>query len=308
MPSSKRILVTGGAGFIGSHLVDRLLHDHHEVWVIDDLSHGKVENLSDSAHLIVAGISQISEIPELNNNQTFDIIYHLAAQADITTSLIDPIADAQINIIGTLQVLAWAFHQKNTQFIFASSCAVYGDPEQLPVTESTPVNPISPYGIAKYSSERYIRAFCELRQIPYIIFRFGNVYGPRQASDNEGGVVSIFTDRLLRGEPCAIFGDGHQTRDFVYVHDIVQALVMAQRTKENHLIQLSGQKPISIIELYQKIGQLTNCSTKPNYASPRSGEVKHIYLANQFAHKTLNWQPQYSIDEGLTEVIGFFRK
>lgn len=308
MPSSKSksILITGGAGFIGSHLAESLLAEGHNVWIVDNLSTGKLENIPAGAELIRQDITGLEAAYTQLSKLRIDTVYHLAAQADVATSLRFPDQDARVNILGTLKVINFVHDYKIRKLIFSSSCAVYGDPIELPLLETSAVQPIAPYGIGKLASEHYIR-FAGLNYgFVYTIFRFGNVFGPRQSCGNEGGVVAIFADRMVKKQSCTIYGDGLQTRDFVYVKDIVYALHLALESGDNQLLGISGQKEETILSIHNQLSRLTGNTLPPEMQPARAGDVYKIFLSNSKAREKLGWKPTWELEAGLKEVADFF--
>ncbi|MBP7461161.1 MAG: NAD-dependent epimerase/dehydratase family protein [Candidatus Delongbacteria bacterium] len=309
MPSfeQKPVLITGGAGFIGSHLAEALLAEGRPVWIVDNLSTGKEENIPAGAQLIQHDITELETIHDRLGELQIDTVYHLAAQADVNTSLRFPDQDARVNILGTLKVINFVRDFNVRKLIFASSCAVYGEPVELPLTEESATAPISPYGIGKLASEHYIRFAGAHYGFAYTIFRFGNAFGPRQSSGNEGGVIAIFADRMLRQEACTIYGDGLQTRDFVYVGDIVRALRMALDSGDNRLLAISGQREETILAIHHNLSLLTGNQLEPVMKPSRSGDVYKIYLANTLAADVIGWRPEWKLVDGLNEVVNAFR-
>lgn len=298
----QRILVTGGAGFIGSHLVSSLVQLGAEVHVIDNLSTGRIDIVDPKAIFHVHNITQPNTIQFIEKIQP-DLIYHLAAQADVQGSISSPTYDANTNIRGTLHILEYCReHCKTTKVIFASTSAVYGQLQRDYITELDPTNPISFYGLSKLSAERYIKMYHDFYHIPYTILRFANVYGPGQTAKGEGGVVAIFMDHLSKSLPLQIHGDGEQTRDFIYVGDVVQALIAAQEHGTTQTLHVSTAKKTSIntlATLANNIHQHYN-DIVPVYHHPaREGDIRHSLLCNASIQKYLNWQVQYPIEKGL---------
>lgn len=297
-----RVLVTGGAGFIGSHIVDALLKAGHEVLVVDNLSSGKKENLPPEVPFYQMDITDpgIAGIFEAARPQA---VIHQAAQVAVPVSLRDPVFDARVNIIGTLNLLEAARRVKVGKMVFASSAAVYGNPNYLPVDEDHDLRPLSGYGISKHTVERYLEAYQELYGLSWTALRYANVYGPRQDAQGEGGVVAVFIDKLLHNQRPQIFGDGEQTRDFVYVKDVAAANVAALSAGDNQILNISTGKASTVNELYSLLKQTIGSALEPEYAPPRPGDIVHSYLDNSKAVARLNWQPQYELARGLKETV-----
>lgn len=286
------ILVTGGAGFIGSHIVDELINNSYNVIVADNLSTGRMENINNSAIFYNIDIKDKTRLETLFINNKIKYIIHLAAQASVGYSMKYPICDANENIISSLNLIELAKKYNIKKLIVSSTAAVYGEPQYLPIDENHNANPSSYYGLSKLTMEKYIK----LSNIDYIIFRFSNVYGPRQIPEGEAGVVSIFMDYFINNNEINIFGDGNQTRDFIYVKDIAKILFLCIKndnmTKE--IINISSNVSISINELYEKLKHITKKDLKVNYLEERIGDIKHSLLNNS---KLLNY-----IDIKLTNI------
>ncbi len=302
-----RILVTGGAGFIGSHVVDAYVGQGHEVIVVDDLSSGKKEYVHPKVRFVQGDICDITT-EELFAQERPQVLNHHAAQASVARSVEDPTFDASINIMGVINLLKCCVRYGVEKVIFASTGgALYGEPETLPVSEDHPVTPKSPYGVSKYSGENYVRCYSEIYGISYAILRYANVYGPRQDPHGEAGVVAIFTQAMLEDRPPSIFGDGTQTRDFLYVSDVARANVLALTTRENVTVNIGTGQETSINELYERIAQQTGYARPPQYAPPRPGDVYRIALNPQQALKKLGWTHETSLDQGLRLTVDSFR-
>lgn len=299
-----RILVTGGAGFIGSHLTDRLVQDGHEVTVIDNLSHGKRHQVHPLARFYEADLTG-PELDGIFKACRPEAVYHHAAQINVVNSLQHPLKDADTNILGTLALLMHCRNYGVKKIVYASSAAVYGTPQYLPVDERHPVKPLSFYGISKHSPEHYIEAFSGLYNIDYTILRYANVYGPRQDPAGEGGVISIFLNKLAKGEAPVIFGDGHQTRDFIYVKDVVSANIAALAKGSGQLLNVSCNRPTSVNELLELLRSLTGIKAVAAYKPAMPGDIRHSVLSNEAAMSALSWSPQYSVEEGLKDTLAF---
>jgi len=303
-----KILVTGGAGFIGSQVADAYVEQGHEVTIVDDLSSGKKKNLPSKAHFEAIDVRD-PNISTLFAKSGFDIVNHLAAQIDIRRSVQDPFFDASVNILGTLRLLDCCRTYGVRKFIFSSTGgAIYGECP-MPAEESTsPLRPEAPYGYAKASAEYYIRFYNTYYHLPYTIFRYANVYGPRQDSKGEAGVVSIFVGKLLANEPMTIFGSGEQIRDYVFVGDVVAANVAALTKGENGTFNIATQIPTSVNTLYEKLIKIHPSAQKPIYAPARAGELERSVLSSTLAQKHLGWSPSRTLDQGLEETYRFFEK
>jgi UDP-glucose 4-epimerase len=310
-----RALVTGGAGFIGSHLVDRLLAEGHTVSVIDDLSSGRLANLAEARRhaaghldLITLDISR-PETVEAVVRASPGVVFHLAAQADVRVSVARPVFDAQVNLIGTLNVLEGARLAGADKVVFASSGGtIYGEPTDLPVSEDAPMLPLSPYGVAKRAAVDYLRSYRVLHDLEYTALAFANVYGPRQDPHGEAGVVAIFAGLLLDGKPCVVFGDGTQTRDFVFVDDVVDSLCRAVDQGGGLLVNVGTGEETSVNDLYSRMARLAGVpDLEPVRKPARQGELTRIALDNARARAHLGWRPFTPLDEGLQAVLDSVR-
>jgi len=312
-----RTMVTGGAGFIGSTLVDRLLVEGHEVDVIDDFSTGSLTNLADARgsagraltihHLDITAPAVI----DLMVRRRPELVFHLAAQADVRVSVARPAFDAEVNIVGSLHVLEGARQAETERVIFAASGGtLYGEPapEDLPVREAHPHQPLSPYGVAKKSVLDYLVAYRELHALEFSALALANVYGPRQNPHGEAGVVSIFADRLLRGEPVTIFGDGEQTRDFVYVDDVVDAFVRAASRGGGLICNIGTGKETSVNDLYTTMAEQAHVEPLTVMAPLRPGELLRSSLDIERAAIQLGWRPWTQLADGTRAVIDFVRR
>ncbi|MCM3068382.1 SDR family oxidoreductase [Priestia flexa] len=302
-----KVLVTGGAGFIGSNIVDRLIEQSFEVVIIDNLSTGREENLNPKAKFYKMDIIS-DEVKEVFATEKPDYVIHHGAQIDVQKSLTNPLFDAQVNILGTINILENCKLYGVRKIVYASSAAVYGDPDYLGVDEKHQVNPLSFYGISKHTPEHYLKAYSHLYGLKYTILRYANVYGIRQDPKGEGGVVSIFVDKLLSNELPIIFGDGEQTRDFIYVSDIADANILALSKGDNDILNISCNQQTSINDLLSLMNNLANKNLHPVYKEERSGDIKHSYLDNSKAIEILNWKPKYTLSTGLKETLNYYRK
>jgi UDP-glucose 4-epimerase len=309
-------MVTGGAGFIGSNLVDRLLAEGHAVDVIDDLSSGSLANLaaarSSPGHELSFHQLDVrsGELVEMIARRRPEVIFHLAAQADVRVSVNRPVFDADVNILGTLRVLEGARALDTTRVVFAASGGtLYGEPDEadLPVRESHPHRPLSPYGVSKKSAIDYLVAYRELHSVEFCALALANVYGPRQDPHGEAGVVAIFADRLLGGEPVTIFGDGEQTRDFVFVDDVVDAFVRAATRGGGLVLNIGTGHEISVNHLAAVMADAAGISTPPVYAPARPGELQRNALDPERAGIHLGWTPWTELSQGVRAVLDHVR-
>ncbi len=309
MSWKRKILVTGGAGFIGSHLVDALIEKGHKVVVVDNLSTGKKENINKKAKFYKIDICS-PKIGEIFKKEKPEICFHFAAQINVRKSVEDPIFDAKVNILGSLNVIQNFINSqkskiKNLKFIFASTGgAIYGDATKIPTPENYPANPISPYGIAKLTVENYLKFYKENFGLKFISLRFSNVYGPRQDPKGEAGVVAIFIEKLLKGEVPTIFGDGNQTRDFIFIEDVISACLKAMEYKgKEEIFNIGTGIETSINELYKIISELLKTKIKPKYAPQKPGDLKRSCLDISLTKKELKWVSKFSLKEGLQKTI-----
>jgi UDP-glucose 4-epimerase len=293
-----RAVVTGGAGFIGSHVVDALLARWDEVHVLDDFSRGKRENVPEGVHVHEADIR--SDSGRVFDEVRPELCFHLAAQADVRVSVERPDFDADVNVIGTLHVLE-AAREHGTKVVFSSTGgAIYGECED-PAREDHPRAPLAPYGVSKLAGEEYIAAYNRLYGAAHVSLRFANVYGPRQDPKGEAGVVAIFMNRLREGEAPKIFGDGTQTRDYVYVGDVVAA-TLAAAEHSGGVLNVGTGVETSVLELYERIQRAAGVEHEPEFADARPGELQRSVLDASLAKRELDWEPQRTLDEGLGET------
>ena len=302
-----RVLVTGGAGFVGSHIVDRLVNRGDEVLVVDDLSTGKQANLTREAKLEEMDIADPSLL-KLAASFRPDTITHCAARASVSASMAEPALDAATNILGGINVCKAAITAQCHQFIYITTGgALYGSPEYLPCDEEHPIRPESGYGLSKWTLEQYLRLLLP-SSVQLKVLRLANVYGSRQDPYGEAGVVAIFAMRMLRGEQVDVFGDGEQTRDFVYAVDVARAHERAQLSRGPVTVNIGVEAATTINELYRLISTETGYTLPPSYAPERPGDVKYIVLANSRAKRELGWEPKTQLREGLSETVAWFRQ
>jgi len=299
------ILVTGGAGFIGSHIVDSLIETGYDVCVLDNLSSGNISNINRDAKFYRFDLRD--DLSSIFIENKIDCCIHQAAQVSVSKSMSDPFMDSDININGTLNLLKYCVNYDVKKFIYASSAAVYGTPQYLPIDELHPKNPTSFYGISKLTPEFYIKTFAQIYNFKYVIFRYSNVYGPRQDPFGEGGVVSIFSQKMIDKDTVEIYGTGEQTRDFIYVKDVAYANLKAIDYQKDGVFNLSTGKRISINELFRTMVGLTGYDKIPVYKEKRLGDIDHSCLDNSLLIKEFNWVPQYSLEEGLRYTVQYFK-
>lgn len=293
-----RAVVTGGAGFVGSHVCEALLARGDEVHVLDNLATGSRANVPDGARMHEGDIR--ADADALFDEVRPEVCFHLAAQADVGTSVESPELDADVNVIGTLRVLE-AARRHGTQLVFSSTGgALYGECER-PAREDDPREPFSPYGTSKLAGEEYLATWNRLHGARHVTLRLGNVYGPRQLAKLEGGVVAIFMERLAGGERCRIFGDGRQTRDFVFVGDVVAAM-LASVGREGGVFNVGTGRETSVNELYDLCREIAGSEAEPEHAPPRQGELSRSFLDPSLAGKELGWQARHGLEEGLRET------
>ncbi|HOB35039.1 MAG TPA: NAD-dependent epimerase/dehydratase family protein [Bacillota bacterium] len=302
-----QVLVTGGAGFIGSHMVDRLVEEGAEVVVVDNLSRGCHDNINKKAKFYNLDISHPSFLDWIKDLR-FDCVFHLAAQTNVMNSIMDPYKDAAVNILGSINVLKGCVLAGVRKIIYSSSAAVYGNPCTLPIKEDHPLNANSGYGISKKASEVYFEFFNQNYGIDYTILRYANVYGPRQCSTGEGGVIGVFLRQMLDGVPPVIFGDGLQTRDFIYVEDVCEANLAAVNNGSCSVFNISSGISTSIKDLFDIIAGLCRFSLPPEYKEARPGDIHHSVLDNSKAREHLNWKASTTLLEGLQRTLTYIQE
>jgi len=302
-----RILVTGGAGFIGSHLVDRLLQAGHRVIIIDNLSTGNIENVNPQAVFYLLDIRE-QAIEEVFRWERPEVVLHHAAQVSVQESFANPLYDASTNVIGSLNVFENCVRYGVQKVIYASSAAVYGEPCYLGIDEAHPIAPLSCYGLSKYTPELYLQVLNATYGLRFTVLRYANVYGPRQVANGEEGVVAVFFTKLMHGEAPVIFGDGQQTRDFIFVGDVVAANLQALKRGDGAVINIGTNSRISVNELYQMVQALMPKRVAPRYAAKREGDLLHSFLDNTKAKQLLDWEPVWTLPEGLRETFAYYRQ
>lgn len=304
-----RILVTGGAGFIGSNVVDVYIDAGHDVFVIDNLSTGHSEFVNPKASFYKVDITNRREVSRVIKAVKPDIINHHAAQISVRVSVEDPVADAKINIDGLLNLLEEGKVNNVRSFIFASSGGVvYGDALTIPTSEGyQPLSPMSPYGVTKLAGEHYLNFYYQTYGIKFIALRYSNVYGPRQNPHGEAGVVAIFSKKLLTGSACTINGDGKQTRDYVFVHDVARANLAAIKVPYVGPVNIATAVETDVVTIYNKIRKLVGSTLVPSNGPAKNGEQKRSCLDVNKAKIVLGWKPEISIDKGLKKTITYFK-
>ncbi len=303
-----RILVTGGAGFIGSHIVDRFVSEGHTVSVIDNLSTGRIENINREAEFYKMDIVS-PRIERVFKKERPELVCHFAAQMDVRKSVADPVYDAQTNIIGMLNLLENGLRFGTRRVIFASTGgAVYGEDGPIPTPENFPPKPVSPYGVSKLTGEHYLFFYKVTYGISHVVLRFANVYGPRQDPFGEAGVVAIFSQKMLRNEQPVINGTGMQTRDYVYVEDVVDAVSTSSYTDVSDIFNVGTGIETSVNELFRLLAEITGGHVREIYGPAKKGEQARSCLNHDKIKKALEWEPKISLREGLTRTVAFFRE
>jgi UDP-glucose 4-epimerase len=305
-----RILITGAAGFIGSHIARAYQRDGHEIAGIDNLSTGNRENLPANIPLSVFDLSDEQKLATVIKDFRPDVVSHHAAQVNVRRSWENPLADLRSNILASVTLFRIASELVSMPGIIYSSSggAIYGEPKRLPVKESDPVHPTSNYGVSKYTAELYLSAFQGNGLLRSVIFRYPNVFGPGQDPAGEAGVVAVFTNQLLRGVQPHIFGDGSKTRDYMYIDDIVDANLRALRFKSSGVFNLGWGKRISDLEVFREVRRAVGGKTEPILEEKRPGEVNHICLDTTQARKVLKWKPRVKFREGVKRVVEYWKK
>ncbi|MBU4298478.1 GDP-mannose 4,6-dehydratase [Patescibacteria group bacterium] len=302
-----KILVTGGAGFIGSHLVDKLIKVGHQVFVIDNLSSGKKENLNPKARFYQADI-QDPKISNIFKKEKPKVVFHFAAHIEARESIKNPVSDAKINILGSLNILENCRKFKVKELIFASSGGeIYGAAKKIPTPENYPPHPLSPYGVSKFAVEKYLEVYYQLFGLAYKALRYGNVYGPRQNSYGEAGVVAIFTNKMLKNEQVFIHGNGRQTKDYIFIEDAIEATILSFKKDFIGPLNIATGKETSVLEIFDQIKKMTESSVRKKHVPLPAIAFPRGCLDVKRAKKTLGWQPKYSFVEGLEKTVNWFK-
>jgi UDP-glucose 4-epimerase len=303
-----KVLVTGGAGFIGSHITDRLIEDGHEVAVVDNLSTGRRENLNPKAEFYQIDIRD-KGLADVFDREKPEVVCHQAAQVSVRHSVSDPCADAEINVVGSLNLFENCLKAKVRKVVFASSGgAIYGEQETFPAPETHPTNPLSPYGAAKLSVEHYLFYYMKEFGMKYTALRYSNVYGPRQDPNGEAGVVAVFTGKMLAGVTPVVNGDGGQTRDYVFVRDVVRANVMAISSDATGGLNVGTGREISVNDLFEMLRITTGYRGDKTHGPAKAGEQYRSVLDNALIKKTLGWKPETTFEEGIQQTTDWFSK
>ena len=301
-----KVLVTGGAGFIGSHLVDRLVDRGDDVLIVDDLSTGSRDNVDSGVDLVEMDIADPSSVDVVHRFRP-DIVSHWAAQKAVVTSMDDPVLDARTNIVGGLNLMKAAVEAGASQLVYITTGgALYGEPDYVPSDEDHPIRPTSAYGLSKWTLEQYLKMLTPSGVLLKVL-RLSNVYGPRQDPFGEAGVVSIFARRMMKDQPVTIYGDGEQTRDFVYVKDVVDAHESAVAVPSALTVNVSSGVGTSVNHLFSNLADKTGYKGTPTYEPHRTGDLERSVLANARAKSLLGWSPQTSFDRGLSETVEWLR-
>jgi UDP-glucose 4-epimerase len=303
-----KILVTGGAGFIGSNLVDVLIAQGHSVAVVDDLSSGEKNYINTKAEFYKLDIRS-RRLKKIFFLEKFDFVYHLAAQIDVRRSVADPVFDNEVNVLGGLNVLENCYQSKVKKIIFASTGgAIYGESDEIPTTEHAATYPLSPYGINKLALEKYLNYYYQVYGLNYTILRFANVYGPRQFKGGEAGVIAIFIDNAIKNKESSQYGDGRQTRDFIFVNDVISSLIKAKDIDCRGEINISLGREINLLEVREKIEKVLGKKIKIKQEASKAGEQRRSCLSRQRAKDVLDWEPKFSLEEGIEKTIAWARQ
>ncbi len=303
-----KILVTGGAGFIGSNVVDAYIEAGHDVYVVDDLSSGSLDNVNPKAKFFQVDIRD-ANVEKIFEENKFDVMNHFAAQMDVRRSVADPVFDSTVNVVGTLNLLQNCLRYKVGKVIFASTGgAIYGEQDYFPADEQHPTRPLSPYGIAKLAVEKYLFYYNAVHGMKYVVLRYANIYGPRQNPHGEAGVVAIFTSKLLKGEEPVINGDGRQTRDYTYVGDVVRANVLALNYDKSDTFNIGTSKETDVNVLFGKIRESVGINSPEKHGPAKAGEQLRSVIDYSKAKKILGWEPQVGLDKGIRTTVEYFRK
>ncbi len=302
-----KILITGGAGFIGSNVADRYIELGHEVIIVDNLVTGKKENIPETARFYHMDITD-KNLSEVFRKEKPRVVNHHAAQMDVRRSVADPIYDAQVNVLGGLNILQNCIKYEIKKFIFASTGgAIYGEQDYFPADENHPLKPLSPYGITKLTTEKYLYFYNQTYGLNYTILRYANIYGPRQNPHGEAGVVAIFSEKILEGQQPIINGDGQQTRDYVYVGDVVKANELVLEKGNGKIYNLGTGKETNVNELFRMIMKNTDTEIEEKHGPAKAGEQMRSVLTSGLIHRELSWRPEVQLDEGISKTVRFFK-
>ncbi len=304
-----KILITGGAGFIGSHIADKLINNGYEVVIVDDLSSGREENVNKKTKFYKIDI-QSPELESIFEKERPDYVSHQAAQKDVRVSVLDPIYDARINILGTLNLLQNCIKYNVKKVVFASTGgAIYGEQDMFPAPETHPTRPISPYGVAKLVAEHYLYYYKAIYGLDYVALRYANVYGPRQDPHGEAGVVAIFIQKILNGENPIINGDGKQTRDFVYIEDVAMANILAIRNNsDENIFNIGTEVETTVNQIFRCLKNFIDPSIEEKHGPAKKGEQLRSVIKYARAREILQWEPATSLEDGLRKTCEYFQK
>jgi UDP-glucose 4-epimerase len=302
-----KVLVTGGAGFIGSNIVDALIERGDNVVIVDNLSKGRRENINPEAKLYEMSICDL-ELEKVFEREKPDMVNHHAAQIDLRRSVDEPLFDAHENILGSLNIITNAVKVGVKKLIYSSSGgAIYGEPQYLPVDENHPVRPVSQYGVSKYCVEHYIELYSLQNGLNYTVLRYGNIYGPRQNPFGEAGVIAIFARQMMKGDLPSIFGPGDKTRDYTHVSDVVAVNLLAMERGDNVTCNIGTGVETSDQQIYDSVAEAMDYKQTPNYTSARPGEIQRICLDWNKAKQQLGWSPKVSIKDGIASTVAYFK-
>ena len=309
MEQSTKVVVTGGAGFIGSNIVDALLDRGMVPIVVDDLSTGKIENVNEKAIMYHQDVRDREGLEKIFRTHRPDYVLHLAAQISVSRSVREPLYDEEVNVKGTLNVLEMSQKYGVRKVVFTSSGGVmYGENPEFPTSENVCPDPVSPYGISKLSGEKYVRFYGNEKGLEYTILRYGNVYGPRQSPDGEAGVIAIFTKKMLNKEQLTINGDGEYVRDYVYVGDVVRANLLSLEKGNGEVFNIGTGIGKSVNDVFKSLKEHIYYTVEPIHGDPRPGDLRKSLLDNSHAREVLGWKPRYSFSDGLRETVKFFKE
>jgi UDP-glucose 4-epimerase len=305
-----KILVTGAAGFIASHVADTYIAAGHDVAILDDLSRGSMSNVNPRARFYKGDVRDREFVDHVFATEKPEAVNHHAAQMDVRRGVQEPVFDASVNILGSIHMLEAAVAHKVRRFVYISTAgAAYGEPKQFPVPEDYPINPITPYGISKHTVEHYLFTFSVLYGLPYVVLRYGNVYGPRQSSKGEAGVFAIFSEQMLAGIRPVIYGDGSKVRDYVYVEDVAQANLLALEKGTGEIFNIADGVATSDYEVFRRVrDSLGIQGLEPEYVPKRPGEIDRIYLDISKAERLLGWKPRVSLEAGSQQTVRYFQE
>jgi UDP-glucose 4-epimerase len=305
-----KVLITGAAGFIASHVADTYIAAGHDVAILDDLSRGSMSNVNPRARFYKGDVRDREFVDHVFATEKPEAVNHHAAQMDVRRGVQEPVFDASVNILGSIHLLEAAVAHKIRRFVYISTAgAAYGEPKQFPVPEDYPINPITPYGVSKHTVEHYLFTFSVLYGLPYVVLRYGNVYGPRQSSKGEAGVFAIFSEQMLAGIRPVIYGDGSKLRDYVYVEDVARANLLALEKGTGEIFNIADGVATSDYEVFRRIRDALGIKgLEPEYVPKRPGEIDRIYLDISKAERLLGWKPRVLLEEGSQHTVRYFQE